>query len=800
MAELHPRIEADLRQIQDSLAADGTLISRPQLQRYYDTFRREFGPEVLRSLDGQQLLERMHAHGNRDSLVYWLEFKDDDVFPSISAFGSIAGGSALKFGVYRRAETGTWATKGTGSAPKDISLAEAIEIAQRHRDQLLAAVNAVSTLSAGAADAEHLSLQRELARVAPDVQDTAWGHKYLSLIFPDVLDDFHVASYQRYNLIRVLQLPPRDRDEWAEGRYVCAGRFVALAQQLDVPVHILTTLVNRRHGQPRSYWRIGTTDDEKARRKYWPMMRDGNIVAVGWPALGDLSEFQNNKESRDAIAAMVQQHYPNNASAVSNSAGQLLKFVAGMTEGDRVIAADGQTVLGIAEVAGPYGHDPSAPFPHQRPVKWLSHVEWKAVDAEALRTSVAVIRDPRNQVAIERHILDDSESVIKRDIVVQPGTSHAEQQRPGIRGPLPRLTGIPGLVQAVLERKGQVILYGPPGTGKTYWALRAARDLAALRVFGSRYSELQPDQKSRIDKGVAGAPALVRITSFHPEYGYEDFIEGYRPRTVNGSLSFELMPGTFRRLCTDALAAPGLEFYLVIDEINRGDVPRIFGELLTLLERDKRGESFLLPASGELFRVPPNVHVLGTMNTADRSIALLDVALRRRFGFVELMPDYSVLKSASVGGLPLGPWLADLNDRIRAAGGGDARNRQIGHAFLLGPGGPIATVEQLAAVLRDDIVPLLEEYCYDDFTQLTETLGSGLVDVSSQRIRQELFDTGRGADLIAALGNPKLATVSAVNATPGNALPEDETDDDEQGRTSGTAPDGPSVGASGAAP
>src|SRR4051794_7560895 len=124
MTNLHPTIELELREIHKSLTADGTLPTRVKLQSYYDAFRREFGPEVLRSLDGQELLERMHAHGNRDSLVYWLEFKDDETFPAI--FGSISGGSALKFGVYRRAETGTWA-KGPGPSPKDISIQEAIE-------------------------------------------------------------------------------------------------------------------------------------------------------------------------------------------------------------------------------------------------------------------------------------------------------------------------------------------------------------------------------------------------------------------------------------------------------------------------------------------------------------------------------------------------------------------------------------------------------------------------------------------------------------------------------------------------
>ena len=221
----------------------------------------------------------------------------------------------------------------------------------------------------------------------------------------------------------------------------------------------------------------------------------------------------------------------------------------------------------------------------------------------------------------------------------------------------------------------------------------------------------------------------VRMCSFHPAYGYEDFIEGYRPELHEGRMTFALRDGIFKQLCRDAEAQPERPFYLIIDEINRGDIPRIFGELLTVIEKDKRGKPVVLPMSRSAFRVPPNVLLIGTMNTADRSIALLDTALRRRFGFVELMPDASLLEGATVAGIPLGPWLDALNRRICEHVGRDARNLQVGHSFLLEGGRPVKDAVRFFRVVRDEIIPLLEEYCYEDFDALHSILGGGLVDL-----------------------------------------------------------------------
>jgi 5-methylcytosine-specific restriction protein B len=331
---------------------------------------------------------------------------------------------------------------------------------------------------------------------------------------------------------------------------------------------------------------------------------------------------------------------------------------------------------------------------------------------------------------------------------------------------IPPLEGIAGRIQSILDRKGQVIVYGPPGTGKTFWALRAALDLAAYVAFGQPYAKLTVEQSQLVHDGERGI-GYVRICTFHPAYGYEDFLEGYRPIAAGQQLAFERQSGVFKRLCEDASRQPGRRFFLLIDEINRGDIPRIFGELLTVLEKDKRGKGVLLPLSGDLLQVPGNVFVIGTMNTADRSIALLDAALRRRFGFVELMPDPAVLGGAVIGGVPLGPWLAALNRRLVEHLGRDGRNLQIGHAYFLEGDKPVTDLGKLIRILQDDLIPLLEEYCYEDYGALARILGPGLVDEAKQRIKHELFDLAAGDALLGALMalNPDLATTTeAVSA------------------------------------
>jgi len=194
---------------------------------------------------------------------------------------------------------------------------------------------------------------------------------------------------------------------------------------------------------------------------------------------------------------------------------------------------------------------------------------------------------------------------------------------------------------------------------------------------------------------------------FHPSYAYEDFVQGIRPEVIGGQLAFEIRAGRFLEFCEKAVQRSGAPCVLIIDEINRANLSRVFGELMYLLEyRDK---SIPLSGSGQAFRVPGNVYVIGTMNTADRSIALVDHALRRRFSFIYLGPDYEVLKAHLAGSRLPADSLVKALQKVNAAI--NDRNYEVGISFFLCDGEKLKSA--LPIIWEGEIEPYLEEYFFD---------------------------------------------------------------------------------------
>lgn len=774
MLVLDERISRDLKSRQQQLEEEGKLPSQQQLAQYYQTFRDRFGPERLGNLDGTTLLDTMHGRGGRDSLVYWLEFKNDGEFLAI--FGGISGGSAHKFGLFRRKETGIW-TIGSPQKSEEISVEQAMEIAREQRNQLIAGADLLAKLPERADDASYQRLQQDMQRVAPALYDSGWAHKYFYLLYPEKLDDYHNVWYQGFHLIKLLQRP----QSWRE-LYTNAGQYVAIAHALEMPINTLTSLLNIRNGNPYTSWLIGISRHRGSPGEHWETMRTGNFCAVDWK-VDNLADIPSGNSGKEAISKQLQQVSPPLTSLqMKEIVRQLMNFKR-IVPHDHVLASAGKTILGIGRVTGSYIYEPESDLPHRYPVEWLSLEAWDLPEdqpgVEGKSLSVYRLEGDGNFIETERRLLD---AVSSGSTTLASQVTVSGVPRPAMV--FPPLTDLQVRIQTILERKGQVILYGPPGTGKTYWAERTACELAARASVGKPFEQLAPDERATITgTGSDQVPSgRVRLCCFHPSYGYEDFLEGLRPRIDNGSMHFLPRDGIFKQLCQDARMAPQEKFYLIIDEINRGDIPRIFGELLTVLEKDKRDKAILLPLSNQPFQVPANVYLIGTMNTADRSIALLDAALRRRFGFIELLPDSTLLGDTLVGGVHIGLWLDELNRRICTFVGQDGRNLQIGHAYFLERGHSISDFTTFARVLQDDIVPLLEEYCYGDYVKLEQILGKDLVDGKTQQIRYELFDPAQQANLTQALlaMNPDITT-SRRAARAEQRAEEEETEQEEQG-------------------
>jgi 5-methylcytosine-specific restriction protein B len=696
------------------LFEDGHLPSNTELEKQYNTFRNKFGPEKLQNLDGEELLETIHNISNRDSLVYWMEFKKDEEFPNYS--GGIGGGSSYKFGLFKSIKTGEWMS-GSPQKPITLTVAEAIDIARKNRNQLIKGTELLKNFPENGSKDDYYKLQKDMEKELPDIQNSAWVHKYFSLLFPNKLDDFHSLNFQEFYLLKLLLIPGDGM-----GRYSFAIYYKKIANDLNLPITILTSTLVVIFGKPCNHWQL-IISIKNENKNLLEEMVDGNYITIGWEKLDDFRHYLDSDNQKKATTQSILENYPN-LPTNKNQVQEILNFLNKAAINDIVMISDQKKVFAIGNIKDEYSFISNHKHPHQRRIEWLNKETWDLPVLEKEEPGFFLISKNENKLECEKQLA----------FIDSPQTS---------------INPFIEKIQAILERKKQVILYGPPGTGKTYWAEETAKELSARNQFNKSYSLLTNEEKDLIYGN--DYISSVRVCCFHPNYGYEDFIEGYKPEKANDHMVFVLKDGVFKKLCQDARDNSSKNYYLIIDEINRGDIPRIFGELIFLIEKNKREKTVILPLSKKPFSIPDNVYLIGTMNTADRSIALLDTALRRRFGFYELMPNSSILGDITFNGLPLGPWLTLLNQRITENLGHDARNLQIGHSYFLENTKPITDVYKFIRIIREDIIPLLEEYFYENITLIDNILGKGIIDSNKLRIREELFEPSKQDELIQIL-------------------------------------------------
>ncbi|MEU9730138.1 AAA family ATPase [Streptomyces sp. NPDC048002] len=612
--------------------------------------------------------------------------------------GSIKGGSAAKHIMYHH-NSGEWRV----AAP--LRGMEPQEAWEELRGQFVRAFEAVAAGDFEAVD------DLEALRFGPTLVT-----KSLATYFPDHFLPIYAAEHLRTFVALLGGTAKAGASSWHTNRRLL--ELVRTRPEFEgwsrrQVMRFLYDNFNPRT-QQRSIWKIAPGE----RGRLWDECRDREEIRVGWDQLGDLGQFQSDTELKNALDAI----WPRSSGGSLTLARRLLAF-RDLEAGDRIVANRGtDEVLATGTVSGNYRFEADhAEYRHVVPVSWdVSHGRRLSEPQPGWRSTFAKVPP-----------------AFFARLTTSPGEPGAEHHPPHADEPVTLPEDVAGVLEA-LERKGQVILHGPPGTGKTRLALGTALALAGRPdALNSASDQRATAQAEMLRSG------RVQMVTFHPSYGYEDFVEGFKPDlSAQGTgLTLSLVDGVFHSLCTRAAERPNETFLLIIDEINRGDLPRIFGELITLLELDKRDLPLALSVSRRTFSVPPNVRIIGTMNTADRSISHLDAAIRRRFAFLPVGPDPDAL-SGTVGPLDLAQFFESLNTRISRHLDAD---HQIGHAYLLRDGEPLATDADLAAAFHHEVIPLLEDYCLGRADLLHRILG-GLVDA----------DTGRPAlmspqDLAAAL-------------------------------------------------
>jgi 5-methylcytosine-specific restriction enzyme B len=438
--------------------------------------------------------------------------------------------------------------------------------------------------------------------------------------------------------------------------------------------------------------------------RHWATSRQRHEIALGWDAVGDLSDFEDQRAIEVALeAAASTQERSQHVNAAA-----LWQFAHVMKPGDVVIAKKGRhTAIGCGVVTGPYFFDETRDeMRHVVPVQWQS-TEVKAMPAGLMMPTktLTLIRPGYQQHAVLEGMYglgDASVDHVGEASAMPEPSSIILYDKPQAMVDLFMPESDLDEMLSKLRRKQNLILQGPPGVGKTFVAKRLAYLLMGRRD-----------------------PERIKLVQFHEGYSYEDFLQGFRP-TLSGtqSMQFECRDGIFKKFCEAASAyeASGEAWVFIIDEINCGNLSRIFGEALMLLEADKRGADHALNlAYGDSFYIPENVFVIGTMNTADRSLAVMDFALRRRFSFATLQPMF---------GRGLAQWLEEkclappafavaLNRKLNALNADLAEALGagccLGHSFFTPSEDdpPSDWSAWLAEVIDGEILPLLEEYFPD---------------------------------------------------------------------------------------
>lgn len=422
-------------------------------------------------------------------------------------------------------------------------------------------------------------------------------------------------------------------------------------------------------------------------------------ICIGWSSMGDLSDISD----KQALVDLYEQHFEKNNRGKGQDVGQIWRFINDIQIGDYVIFAE-NSVFHIGQVESDYYFDntedsnQSEDYTNNRRVKWLKKNIRRSVLSRNLHNSL--------RTAMSIWALNDYKAAVVdllRGTYVKDEDIETDENNEII-------TSCLDIVRSPRTNKIHpinFIVYGAPGTGKTYSMVEYALAIVDNMTLDD-FRTANTDRKANVSryKELVKAGQVV-FTTFHQNYGYEEFIQGLRPDKDSRTMAFKTVDGVFKKIADTAINdTEGKNYIIILDEINRANISKVFGELITLIEEDKRwgelNEASATLQSGDQFAVPNNLYIVGTMNSADKSISLIDAALRRRFDFIEQKPN-----SKLVTDLVLKAMMENINSSL--VDELDSTDLLVGHSYFMNK-----TEKDLCNILNNNIIPLLYEYFYDN--------------------------------------------------------------------------------------
>ena len=406
-------------------------------------------------------------------------------------------------------------------------------------------------------------------------------------------------------------------------------------------------------------------------------------MAIGWDDIGDLSQYP----SKTAITEAMQAKFDPDRTYIMDSHATW-QFVHDMKIGDVIFAKKGRnTIIGRGVVASDYEFEDSRKeYKNIRKVNWTHNGEWPAPAQTPMKT-LTDITPYNDYVENIKALFEDDIDDAENEAVINYEPYTAEDF---LNQVFMNKENYETLVNLVSKKKN-VILQGAPGVGKTFAAKRLAYSMMGVKD-----------------------PNRVMMVQFHQSYSYEDFVMGFRP----SESGFDLKRGAFYNFCKTAEIDSDNSYFFIIDEINRGNLSQIFGELFMLIENDKRDIKLKLMYSDESFSVPSNVYIIGTMNTADRSLAMLDYALRRRFSFFEIKPGFDSEGFQKYSADFNSPKFNNLINKIKELNSAITDDETLGEGFCIGHSYfcnlTSASYRELSDIVEYEIIPLLKEYWFDE--------------------------------------------------------------------------------------